>query len=265
MAVGGSMRRTGRNGWIRTFVVVLVLLAFLGACSSPVDRSDALVTSTSRAASTAPTTTSTTTVATTAAVGEPTTTVPAPSVRDRLAVLAVDDRPRPNGVYRREDWPHWSDTDGNGCDARQDALVAWSLVPATVNRSGGCRVVVGSWISPYDGKRSNNPSDFDIDHLVPLENAFESGGWAWTASQRRSYANDVRGLVVSSASSNRSKGSRTPDQWRPTDRSSWCAYADGWVSVKQRWSLTVTTGERDALGQMLDTCTPAGPVWPGRG
>lgn len=259
--IGGRIAGGRWSGWS---VVALFVLAFVAAgCSTSVHTSDDSVIVAADAA-TGSSTTSTATAPT------PTTPVPstvapvATSARDRLAVLAVDDRPSPSGVYRREDWPHWSDTDGNGCDARQDALVAWSRVAATVNRSSGCKVVSGSWISPYDGRSSNNPSDLDIDHLVPLENAFVSGGWRWTAAQRRQYANDQRGLVVSSAASNRSKGSQTPDQWRPADRASWCAYADGWVSVKERWSLTVTTRERDALGQMLDTCADAGPVWPGR-
>lgn len=184
------------------------------------------------------------------------------STRERLAVLAINDRPSPQGVYRREDWPHWADVDGNGCDARQDALIAWSIVPATVNRSGTCKVVAGSWVSPYDLKASNNAGDFDVDHLVPLANAFESGGWAWSAERRRAFANNPGELVVASASSNRSKGADSPDQWRPSNRDSWCAYADGWVKVKSAWGLTVTTSERDALGQMLDTCGIAGPVWP---
>ena len=193
----------------------------------------------------------------------PTTVAPSsPSTRDRLAVLSVDDRPSPRGSYRREEWPHWDDVDRNGCDARQDALAAWSVVPITVNRSGTCKVVVGSWVSPYDQMASNNPGDFDVDHLVPLENAFRSGGWAWSTERRRAFANDPGELVVASASSNRSKGSDPPDQWRPAFRDSWCAYAEGWVKVKSTWDLTVTTAERDALGQMLDTCGIAGAVWP---
>jgi hypothetical protein len=184
------------------------------------------------------------------------------STRDRLAVLSVDDRPSPQGDYRREEWPHWADVDGNGCDARQDALIAWSIVPATVNRAGTCKVVAGSWVSPYDLKASNNSGDFDVDHLVPLANAFDSGGWSWSTERRRAFANNPGELVVASASSNRSKGADTPDQWRPPNRDSWCAYADGWVKVKSSWGLTVTTSERDALGQMLDTCGIAGPVWP---
>jgi hypothetical protein len=129
---------------------------------------------------------------------------PTPSTRDRLAVLEIDDRPSPNGAYRREDWRHWADIDGSGCDARQDVLVAGSLVPAIVNHAGTCRVVAGSWVSTYDSVASNNPSDFDIDHLVPLEHAFVSGGWQWDVARRRAFANDPRELVVASASSNRS-------------------------------------------------------------
>lgn len=265
---------TGRR-WHRLVLVLLALFvasAAIGCTSRSTDGAiasadgSAASTSTSTSTSSAPVApSSSTTVA--PATAAP-TTVPLPSAtsaRDRLAVLAVDDRPSPVGTYRREDWPHWADPDGNGCDARQDALIAWSVVAATMNRVGTCKVVAGSWVSPYDGRTTNNPSDFDVDHLVPLENAFVSGGWKWTAGQRRAFANQPSELVVASATSNRSKGSKPPNEWRPADRASWCAYADGWVAIKQQWSLTVTTAERDALGQMLDTCTAAGPVWPGRG
>lgn len=202
----------------------------------------------------------------------PTTTAPAadrgapsPSAREQLAALQIDDRSRPDSPYRRDDWPHWSDIDGNGCDGRQDALIAWSVVPATVNRAGTCKVITGSWVSPYDGVTTSVPGDFDVDHLVPLENAFRSGGWRWDSTRRRAFANDPDELVVSSATSNRTKGSDPPDQWRPPNRDSWCAYATGWLAVKVTWGLTATTSERDALGQMLDTCGPSGPVWPGIG
>ena len=260
-----AARRSGRRiepRWAATIVVLAVVLLAGSACDgSSTGADDARTTSTVRSGdstTTAPTT-SDPNPATTTTIGSSSSDA---STRDRLAVLVIDDRPSPQGDYRREDWPHWADVEGNGCDARQDALVAWSIEPATVNRSSGCRVVAGSWVSPYDGMASNNPSDFDVDHLVPLADAFDSGGWQWTAERRRAFANDPAELVVASASSNRSKGSQSPDQWRPSDRSSWCAYADGWVRVKSSWGLTVTTSERDALGQMLDTCGPAGAVWP---
>ncbi len=254
--------RTGRRigPSILAASVVLGALA-LGACqpaskgaspsttSTTVDRSSTTTSVAPSTSSTAP-----------AAAGAP--AVESMSTRDRLAALRIDDSPHSSSGYSREDWPHWADTDRNGCDARQDALIAWSIVPATVNRTGTCKVVGGQWVSPYDLKASNNPSDFDVDHLVPLENAYESGGWQWDSTRRRAYANDQSLLVVASASSNRQKGSDAPDQWRPSNRDSWCAYADGWVRAKVKWGLTATTSERDALGRMLDTCGDGAPVWP---
>ncbi|CAB4324715.1 MAG: DUF1524 domain-containing protein [Actinobacteria bacterium] len=190
---------------------------------------------------------------------------PSSTPHAELAALQIDDRSTPDRPYVRDAWPHWDDVDGNGCDARQDALITWSVVPATVNRAGTCKVITGSWISPYDGVTTTVPGDFDIDHLVPLENAFRSGGWRWDVTRRRAFANNPAELVAASATSNRSKGSDPPNAWRPPNRDSWCAYATGWVDVKVAWGLTATTEERDALGQMLDTCGPAGPVWPGIG
>ncbi len=246
-------------------VVVLSMLA-VAACGGGGDganpRVDDAAATTRAPATTAPNGGSTTSVTPPVA---PTTTSPAPtgaSTRDRLAALQIDDRPSPVGDYRRDDWPHWADIDGNGCDARQDALIAWSTVAATVNRAGTCKTITGWWVSPYDLMASANPGDFDVDHLVPLEDAFNSGGWQWDAGRRRQFANNPSELVVASASSNRSKGSDSPDQWRPANRDSWCAYATGWVAVKVAWGLTATTAERDALGQMIDTCSADGPVWP---
>jgi hypothetical protein len=191
-----------------------------------------------------------------------TTTTVAPSVRDRLAVLTIDDRPSPVGTYRRDDWPHWKDPDGNGCDARQDTLVLWSTTPAIVDRSRGCKVLAGTWVSPYDGKVTASPANIQIDHMVPLAEAFRSGGWQWDAGRRRQFANDPIELVAASGSSNNAKSDSPPNEWRPPRVESWCAYADRWVTVKATYGLTVTTEERDALGQMLDTCTLVSERWP---
>ncbi|MBI2706277.1 MAG: HNH endonuclease [Actinobacteria bacterium] len=170
--------------------------------------------------------------------------------REALARLTTDDQPRAAG-YRRDEWPTWKDVDGDGCDARQQALAAAStLLPAR----SGCKVISGQWTSPYDGKESTDPAAMDVDHVVPLENAYASGGWQWETDQRARFANDQADLWVVSSSSNRSKGSRGPDQWRPPDEASWCEYASRWVEIKVRWKLTATTSERDALGQMLDRC-----------
>lgn len=174
-----------------------------------------------------------------------------------LAALQIDDNPAPDRPYSRDEWPAWEDIDGDGCDAREQALIAQSTTPAQVDPVG-CKVVAGDWTSSYDGGTTSEPSSFDIDHVVPLENAHLSGGWRWDAGARRQFANDQSNLLAVSASSNRSKGSSPPDQWRPPNRASWCAMATTWLQVKVTYGLTATTSERDALGDMLSTCD--GPV-----
>lgn len=237
------------------------MVLLIVGCSSTTDTSTRSQTSQPNQSTQSSTSTSTSLSTTTTTIASTTTSTLSLSSRERLAVLTVNDRPEIRGAYDRSDWPHWADTDGNGCDARQDALIRWSKINATVNRSSGCRVASGVWVSPYDGVQTENPSDFDIDHLVPLENAFRSGGSFWDAPLRRQYANDQENLVASSAQSNRSKGSRTPNEWRPALREAWCTYADTWIAIKVKYQLSVTTGERDALGQMLDTCV-FGSTWP---
>lgn len=187
----------------------------------------------------------------------------APTTRDRLAVLRVEDRPSPTTPYRRDDWSHWDDVDGNGCDARQDTLLAWSGAEPTLDPDRRCKVVAGDWVLPFDGTRTASPSDIEVDHLVPLAEAHRSGGWRWDPGLRRRFANDPLELVPASSPANRTKSDSTPDEWRPSRPESWCAYADRYVAVKATYELTVTTEERDALGQMLDTCTSGSEVWPG--
>ncbi len=180
------------------------------------------------------------------------------SSRDFLAPLVINDRPSPQGAYDRDAWSHWDDTDGDGCDARQQALIAASISPPQVDYYR-CQVIAGDWFSAYDGVSTDDPSDFDVDHLVPLANAHQSGGWAWDAPTRRLFANAQVNLWPVSASSNRSKGSRTPDEWRPARTEVWCEFAVRWTTVKVFWGLTATTSERDALGSMLDTCSSLPP------
>jgi hypothetical protein len=177
----------------------------------------------------------------------------ASAARAAVARLEIDDQPHPGSPYRRDDWPTWVDIDHDGCDARSQALIGQSTTRAQVSFPG-CEIVAGDWTSPYDGVETSDPGELDADHLVPLENVHESGGWRWDAGRRRAYANDQAVLVMVTAHANRSKGSRGPDEWRPALESYWCTYATRWVALKVQWQLTATTTERDALGQMLDRC-----------
>ncbi len=197
---------------------------------------------------------------TTNAASSPTSAPPttnAPSAGDpgaakaQLTVLPVNDSPHSLSGYSRALFPQWLDIDGYGCDARQEVVIEASVTPPVVH---DCKVSSGEWVSAYDGKTTTDPATFDVDHVVPLANAYESGAWSWSTAQRTQYANLPIDLWLVSATANRAKGDASPDHWRPPSRAIWCQYAERWVSIKARWHLTMTTSERDALGQMLDTC-----------
>ena len=115
----------------------------------------------------------------------------------------------------------------------------------------------GEWLAPYTGTVVTDPGKLDIDHMVPLGNAHASGAWHWSANHRERYANyldDPQHLIAVTASANRSKGARGPEDWKPEDSSYWCQYAVDWITIKDDWGLTVTQREHDALVEMLNTC-----------
>ncbi len=153
--------------------------------------------------------------------------------------------------YSRSLFRHWTDSDGNGCDARKDVLID----EATAGRVVGCTVVGGVWQSIYDGVSTSNSSTFDVDHRVPLKEAWDSGAWRWSASTREAFANDLGfadSLIAVSASSNRSKSDRDPAEWLP--KYEVCTYAKTWIAVKYRWRLAVDTTEKSALQRIIGSC-----------
>ncbi|MFC7530355.1 HNH endonuclease family protein [Actinoplanes sp. GCM10030250] len=153
--------------------------------------------------------------------------------------------------YTREKFPHWRDT-GDNCDVRDTVLKR----DGEKVKFSGCNVVAGTWHSVYDDQVLASPTKVDIDHMVPLANAWRSGAAKWTNEERGNFANDLDRpqLVAVSASSNRSKGDQDPSTWKPPAREHWCTYAEDWITVKSHWKLTVTTAEKSALTDMLETC-----------
>ena len=172
-------------------------------------------------------------------------------------VLVISEVPAAIPDYRRSDWDHWMDEDRDCQDARQEVLIAESLEPVTFESQDRCRVASGSWLDLYTGITTDSPGDLDVDHMVPLRNAHDSGGWEWDAERKAAYANDLNDpghLIAVTSGANRSKGASGPESWRPPDQSYWCEYAADWSRIKSTWELTVTPAEWASLDEMLGTC-----------
>ena len=163
--------------------------------------------------------------------------------------------PRDITEYSRSHWKLWVDEDGDCQNARQEVLVAESLVEVSFKGGKTCEVETGRWYGAFKGSYVDEPGKLDIDHLVPLKNAHDSGGWRWSADRKREYANflgDPDHLIAVTAGANRSKGAKGPEAWRPPDEGYWCRYAVDWTEVKFRWTLTMTEAEAKAVLDMLD-------------
>ena len=181
------------------------------------------------------------------------------SQSDATLTILVADVPSNIPDYDRDDWSHWADEDGDCQDARQEALIAESEVAVTYTDSTNCKVKTGQWTGPYTGNTYTAPSDVDVDHMVPLKNAHDSGAWDWTAERKKQYANYLgydNHLIAVEDNANQSKGSKGPEAWKPTLTTYYCQYATDWVVIKNEWGLSATEDEFKALQSMLDTCNP---------
>lgn len=177
----------------------------------------------------------------------------AQQTRVRLERLMVAPAGTLAGYSRERFGSDWSTTT-NGCDVRERVLIrdGRDVLPGT-----GCKITTGRWRSVYDGAILTAGRSVDIDHVVPLAEAWRSGADTWNAERRERFANDLREpqLIAVSASSNRSKGDSPPQEWKPPRRAIWCLYSRWWTDVKVTYRLTVTVAEKRALRVMLRTCT----------
>ncbi len=170
---------------------------------------------------------------------------------------AVDDLPVGAEVrtgYARSKFKHWIDADGDRCSTRFEVLIAEADDPVAVDED--CALTGGRWFSYYDRETWGSPSKLDIDHMVPLAEAWDSGARLWTADERRDYANDLgdfRSLVGVTNTVNRAKGDKDIAQWLP--ESSQCRYLREFVAVKLRWRLKVDGPEKAAMTDLAASCT----------
>jgi hypothetical protein len=178
--------------------------------------------------------------------------IPSPSTAvSRLGELTVAAESH-HSTYDRDLFPHWITITGS-CNTREQVL---KRDGSGVVVGSNCAPTSGSWYSPYDGATWTAASDVDIDHMVPLAEAWSSGAWAWTTPQRQTYANDLGGpeLWAVTDNVNQSKSDQDPATWQPPLSSFRCTYARAWIQAKWYYDLTVDSAEKSALTTMLATC-----------
>lgn len=173
------------------------------------------------------------------------------SARTLLKHLTVQPESH-SSSYVRSKFKLWVDADHDGENTRAEVLRAESSTRVTENKYH--TVKTGHWTSRYDGKTYTAASKLDIDHLVPLEEAWTSGAYKWSEAKRQAYANDLAygpTLIAVSLHSNRSKGDKEPNAYLPPKTSYRCTYVRNWIAVKYRWTLAVNASEKRALSAAL--------------
>jgi hypothetical protein len=178
--------------------------------------------------------------------------ISAAEARTELGALQIAVRGTMDG-YDRAEFPHWDQGEG-GCDVREQVL---KRDGKDVTTNAECAPKSGTWVSPYDGETWHKASDVDIDHMVPLGQAWVSGAKKWTRERREEFANDLvrPQLHAVTDNLNQQKSDKAPDAWKPPLVSYWCAYATDWIVVKRNYGLTITVPEKTALESMLGHCS----------
>ncbi|MFC5753724.1 GmrSD restriction endonuclease domain-containing protein [Actinomadura rugatobispora] len=169
---------------------------------------------------------------------------------EHLAALTVAAEGSSTG-YDRDKFPHWSTVSG-ACNTREIVL---QRDGTNVQTDSSCAAVSGSWYSPYDGATWTQASDVDIDHMVPLAEAWRSGASSWTTARREGFANDRASsqLWAVTDNVNQSKGDQDPAEWVPSRTAFRCMYARSWTDVKYRYGLTVDSAEKSALTNLVNS------------
>jgi hypothetical protein len=157
-----------------------------------------------------------------------------------------------NTGYSRDLFPHWHTVTG-ACNTREQVL---KRDGTNVVVDSSCAATSGRWYSPYDGATWSAASDVDIDHIIPLANAWRTGARSWTTAKREQFANDLSGpqLIAVTDDVNQAKGDKSPESWKPPLTSYHCTYARMWIGSKYKWALTVNSAEKSALTTMLNSC-----------
>lgn len=164
--------------------------------------------------------------------------------------------PPANEKYsRKTHFGTWRHDSTNCLDTRGRVLARSSIDPVQTRMSGNrCVVEQGRWIDPYTDAKMNDPAEIQIDHLVPLKNAYLMGAWQWPKNKKCWYANFVAvdyHLLAVSGHENMSKSDETPAEYMPPSRQFQCQYVKNWLKVKLAWELELIQPEVDAINDVI--------------
>jgi len=204
-------------------------------------------TSTSTSSSTAVVSTSTTASLTTTTSSQPADTL----ALGLLAAIPVE-LETPAG-YDRDLFEVWFDEDGDGCDTREEVLLRDAVESPSFD--SGCDVGAGLWYSVYDGVWLDDARQLQVDHVVALKEAWDSGARDWDPSRRIAFGNDLSSpltLIAVSSSSNQDKGDADPSNWLPPNEDDTCRYIAAWVVIKVTWELSMDPSEHGRIGNLLE-------------
>ncbi|MBP2414170.1 hypothetical protein JOF48_002969 [Arthrobacter stackebrandtii] len=176
-----------------------------------------------------------------------------------LETLQVKGRSPGNNYQRSAFGEAWLDADANGCDTRNDILRR-DLTATALADGQLCTVAAGTLQEPYTGKEvafkrgRDSSGDVQIDHVVALGNAWQSGAAALTAQQRQSLANDPLNLLAVDGQANQDKSASDAATWLPPNKGFRCQYVARQISVKAAYRLWVTPAEKAAMQRVLGLC-----------
>jgi hypothetical protein len=181
------------------------------------------------------------------------------SIEDSITLLnTLEVKGRaPKTGYSRAQFPHWSDLDRNGCDSRNEILKRDLTQIVFKVGTKDCKVLSGVLQDPFSNKVLNfttAKSVVDIDHLVALSNAWQTGAAYFDKNIRTQIANDPINLLAVDAKLNRQKGDGDAATWLPPNKSFRCEYVSRQVAVKAKYSLWVTDAEKAAIVRVLSNC-----------
>ena len=177
-----------------------------------------------------------------------------------LETLAVKGRAPKTGYERAQFGPTWSDVDRNGCDTRNDILYRDLTSKTFKSGTQNCVVLTGILSDPYSGEKISfvrgvgSSMDVQIDHVVALSNAWQTGAFKLSYDKRLAFANDPMNLLAVKGRLNSQKGDGDAATWLPPRKDIRCAYVAQQIVVKAKYKLWVTPAEKAAMVTLLDKC-----------